>query len=169
MKKLLCHSALPVVVVTALIGVSVALAAVAHVSATGVGQVKLGDTPSELRDAGLAGRVRQGCEFAGPDARAAFLKPPLDGFVNFTVSTPRVVEDIQIRGGARASGVGIGALKSKVRDVFPNVHFDHSTESVFGITLAKVPVSDGGKFQFAIDTSTRRVVVIGVPWIAFCE
>ena len=47
--------------------------------------------------------------------------------------------------------------------------FDHGTEDVFGITLAKVPKRDGGKFQFAVDVGTKKVTLIGVPFIAFCE
>ena len=52
---------------------------------------------------------------------------------------------------------------------FPHVKFDHGTEDVFGITLAKVPKRDGGKFQFAVDVGTKKVTLIGVPFIAFCE
>ena len=31
------------------------------------------------------------------------------------------------------------------------------------------PKNGGGKLQFAVDTKTHRVVLIGIPLIAFCE
>jgi hypothetical protein len=49
------------------------------------------------------------------------------------------------------------------------VKIEHATEDMFGITLAQVPRSDGGKFQFAIDVDTKRVTSIGIPFIVFCE
>ena len=33
----------------------------------------------------------------------------------------------------------------------------------------RVPKSGGGALEFALDTRTRRVTLIGVPAIAFCE
>ena len=151
-----------------LIGGAVAYAAGPAITADGVGDVELGANASELRQAGLIGRVRPGCELA-PNTRSAKLKPPLEGTVNFTQATPRRVDNIAISGGAKASGVGIGSRKHKIKATFPHVKFDHGTEDVFGIILAKVPKSDGGKLQFAVDVGTKKVTLIGVPFIAFCE
>ncbi len=40
---------------------------------------------------------------------------------------------------------------------------------MFGLTLADVPKRDGGKFQFGIDVDTKRITLMGVPFIQFCE
>jgi hypothetical protein len=151
-----------------LFATAAAFAAAPAITADGAGKVKLGAKASALRQAGLIGKVRRGCELA-PHTRAAKLKPPLKGSVNFTQSTPRRVDNIAITGGAKASGVGVGSRKRKIKAAFPRVKFDHGTDDVFGITLAKVPRSNGGKLQFAVDVQTKRVTLIGVPFIAFCE
>ena len=152
-----------------LAGATVALAATKKVTPSGVGGVKLGKTHSALRSAGLVGKLRKGCELAGPNARSARLLAPLRGSVDYTQSTPRRVVSIAIRGGAEARGVGIGDSRAAVKAAYPKVKFDSSTESTFGITLAKVPKNGGGRLQFAIDTGTKKVVLIGVPRIRFCE
>ena len=149
------------------------VAAAAHavgpqITGKGAGHVKLGAKASKLRQAGLIGHLRHGCELA-PHTRAAKLKAPLQGVVNFSVTSPRRAENIFIRGGAKASGVGIGSRKHAIKAAFPHVKFDHGTEDVFGITLAKIPKSDGGKFQIAVDVGNKKVTAFGVPFIAFCE
>ena len=151
-----------------LVGGAAAYAAAPQITADGVGDVELGAKASELKQAGLIGQLRSGCELA-PNTRTAKLKPPLEGLVNFTQTTPRRANDIVIRGGAKASGVGVGSRKRKIKAAFPRVKFDHGTDEVFGITLAKVPKSNGGKLQFAVDVDTKKVTLIGVPFIAFCE
>jgi hypothetical protein len=157
-------------VLTALVvGVPVAFAATKKITPKGVGAVKLGMTYNELRDKGLLGRLQPGCELAGPDQRSANLKKPLKGSVDLTQTSPRRVQTIHVRGGATARGVGVGATRTAVKSAFPKVKFDHSTDAMFGITLAKVPKNGGGRLQFAIDTSTKKVVLIGIPRIAFCE
>jgi hypothetical protein len=144
-------------------------AAAPKITAKGVGQVKLGKTFRELRSAGLVGRLRPGCELGGPNTRSARLKTPLKGQVNFTLTSPRKVTDITIRGGAKARGVGIGATIPQIKAAFPKAKVDHSTESVFGITLVRIPKNGGGRIKFAVDVNTKKVTLIGVPVIAFCE
>ena len=134
-----------------------------------VGGVHLGDRHSTLRARGLVGKIGPGCELGGPNTRSAKLKAPLKGSVNYTLKDPRVVANIQVLGGAKARGVGVGAKSRAIRKAFPKAKFDHSTESVFGITLVRVPRNGGGKLQFAVSTTTHRVTLIGVPAIAFCE
>jgi hypothetical protein len=134
-----------------------------------VGGVHLGNTHASLRARGLVGRIGPGCELGGPNTRSAKLKAPLKGSVNYTLKTPRVVANIQVLGGAKARGVGIGAKPGAIRRAFPKATFHHSTESVFGITLVKVPRNGGGRLQFAVSTTTHRVTLIGVPALAFCE
>jgi hypothetical protein len=143
-------------------------AAAKRITAAGVGKVKLGKTFRQLREAGLVGRLRRGCELA-ENTRSARLKAPLKGNVNFTQSSPRRVTDITIRGGAKARGVGIGATIPQIRAAFPKARVDHSTEDVFGITLVRIPKDGGGRIKFAVDVDTKKVTLIGVPFIAFCE
>lgn len=141
----------------------------AEITSTGVGQVRLGRTFRSLRAAGQLGRVRGGCELGGPDTRSAGLRAPLRGSVDLTMRSPRRVRNITVTGGAAARGVGVGSTRGAIRAAFGSVRFDRSTESTFGITLATVPRSAGGRLQFAVDTDTERVTVIGIPSIAFCE
>ena len=148
---------------------TVGAAAPQKITSTGVGAVKLGRTHKQLYDAKLVGAIRPGCELGGPNTRGANLRAPLKGAVDYTSSSPRKVRSISIRGGATAKGVGIGATQAKIKQAFPKVVLDRGTEEVFGITLAKVPKSDGGRLEFAIDTGTKKVTLIGIPGIAFCE
>lgn len=143
--------------------------AAASVSKRGVDGVKLGKTYAELRAHGLIGKIRQGCELSGPNARSAKLRLPLKGSVDFTQSLPRRVATITVRGGATAHGVGIGDTIADIQSAFPHAVIDHSTEAVFAITRVKIPHRDGGHFQFAVSVSTGKVILIGIPRIAFCE
>ena len=89
--------------------------------------------------------------------------------MNFTLTSPRKVTDITIRGGAKARGVGIGATIPQIKAAFPKAKVDHSTEDVFGLTLVRIPKGGGGRIKFAVDVDTHKVTLIGVPIIAFCE
>jgi hypothetical protein len=150
-------------------GPAAAAAAAAKITPAGVGGVKLGETYAQLRARHLVGRIGKGCELAGPNARSASLSQPLKGGVDFTMTTPRKVVDITIRGGAAARGVGIGATIPQIKAAYPKAKVDHSTEHTFAITLVRIPKNGGGRLQFAVDTMTHRVVIIGVPAIPFCE
>ncbi|MFL5580859.1 MAG: hypothetical protein ACJ8AO_10825 [Gemmatimonadaceae bacterium] len=141
----------------------------ARITAAGVGQVRLGATFRSVRADGAVGGLRRGCELAGPDARTARLRAPLRGSVTLSADSPRRVTDIQVSGGARARGVGVGSTAAAIRRAFPRARFDHSTDDVFGVTIAKVPRGGGGRIQFAVDVATRKVTTIGVPALAFCE
>ncbi len=139
------------------------------ITPTGVGAVTIGKSYTALRAARLVGPIGPGCELAGPQARSATLRSPLKGSVDFTQTSPRRVTTIAVRGGATARGVGIGASLAKIKQAFPKAVVDTSTEATFGITLVKVPKSGGGRLQFAVDTTTKKVTLIAVPRIAFCE
>lgn len=141
----------------------------ARVTPAGVGQVKLGETYAQLRARHLVGTITKGCELAGPNARSAPLRAPLKGSVDFTMTSPRKVVDISIRGGATARGVGIGATIAKIEAAFPKAKVDHSTDHTFGLTLVRIPKTGGGRLQFAVSTTSHRVILIGVPLIPFCE
>jgi hypothetical protein len=150
-------------------GVGTAAATGPKITPAGAGAVKLGATYSQLRARHLVGAIGKGCELAGPNARAASLSAPLKGTVDFTMSTPRKVVDISVRGGATARGVGIGATIPQIKAAFPKAKVDHSTDHTFALTLVRIPKNGGGRLQFGVDTKTHRVVLIGVPLIAFCE
>ena len=146
-----------------------AVASAKRITPSGVGAVKLGRTAAQLRQQGLIGRLRKGCEPAGPNARSARLLAPLRGSVDFSQTTPRRVRTIVVRGGARARGVGIGARIRRIRAAFPRARVDHTTEAMFGITLVKIPPNGGGRIQFAVDVDTKRTTLIGIPRVPFCE
>jgi hypothetical protein len=139
------------------------------ITGTGVGEIRLGMTHRALRGAGLVGRMRQGCELGGPQVRAARLSPPLKGSVDLSLRSPRKVVNIAVTGGATARGIGVGSTVRAIRRTFPRAKFDHSTEGVFEMTLVKVAKRDGGPFQFAVDMKTRKVTLVGIPAIPFCE
>ena len=139
------------------------------ITPAGVNGVKLGKKFSKLRQQGLVGPLRPGCEL-GINTRSAKLKPPLEGSVNFTTdSGPRRVTDIQITGGGKARGVGVGSTKAEIKDAYPKARFDHSTEEVFAITLVRISKKAGGKLQMAVRLDTKKVTLIGIPGLAFCE
>lgn len=150
--------------------VAVAVAATPkRITPSGVGTVKLGKTYASLRRRGQLGKVHPGCPLAGPGTRSAPLRSPLRGAVDLTRRSPRRIATIVIRGGATARGIGVRSSQSQIRKAFPQARFDHSTDEIFGITLVRVPKRGGGPLQFAVDTRTKRVAMIGVPKIPFCE
>ena len=152
-----------------LIAAAVAVAATKKITPEGVGGVKLGMTFEKARERGLVGPKRAGCPLSGRDTASARLKRPLKGSVELTVRKPRRVRSIQVTGGARARGVGIGSTIRQIRDAFPRARVDHGTDETFGITLVRVPKDGGGKIHFAVDTGTKKTTLVGVPYIAFCE
>jgi hypothetical protein len=127
-------------------------------------------THRSLHASGLVGRQRAGCPLASPPRRVARLSRPLRGSVELTRRRPRQVRSILINGpGARARGVGVGDRARKIRQRFPRARFDDGTDDVLRVTLVRVPKNGGGRMQFAVDVDTRRVTLIGVPLIPFCE
>jgi hypothetical protein len=144
-------------------------AAAKRITRSGVDGVRLGMTHRQLRQRGLVGTIRRGCELGGPNTRSAKLLAPLRGQVNYTLRNPRKVTDITIRGGAKARGVGIGAKIPAIRAAFPKAKVDHSTDQTFALTLVRIPRNGGGRITFGVSTRTKRTTLIGVPVIAFCE
>ena len=153
----------------ALVTTAVALAATKKITPERVGGVKVGMTFEKARANGLVGPKRAGCPLSGRDTASARLKAPLEGSVELTVRKPRRVRSIQVRGGARARGVGIGSTIRQIKAAFPKARVERGTEETFGITLVEVPKDGGGKIDFAVDTDTKKTTLIGVPYIAFCE
>jgi len=169
---------------TAAVGLAVGVAAAtADVSDTdhpgaqritrhGVGEVELGATHKSLHRRDLVGKLRHGCELGGPNTRAAKLKAPLEGFVNYTLRNPRRVTDITLTEGGAAKGVGIGDSIKDIKETFPRARVNHSTDRTFRLTLVTVPREHSNRTRFTFGVSTgshHRVKVIGIPFIAFCE
>jgi hypothetical protein len=143
-------------------------AAPKKITPKGIGQVKLGMTHKQLRQKGLVGRLRKGCPLA-ENTRTARLLAPLKGAVNYTQSNPRKATDVTIKGGAKARGVGIGDTLADIKAKFPRRKVDHSQDDVLGITFVHIPNRAHVKEQFAIDVDTKKITLIGVPFIAVCE
>jgi hypothetical protein len=139
------------------------------VTKDGVGQVKRNMTHKELREKGLVGRLRPGCELGGGATRSARLLAPLRGQVNYSLTNPRLAKIIIVRRGAKAKGVGRGDTIPEIKAKFPHARVNKATEEVFRLWLVTVPKRDGGKFQFAVDADTERITLIGVPILTFCE
>ncbi len=148
---------------------SAALLLSAPITAAGVGDVKIGMTYNDAHKAGLVAGLRHGCPLGGDDTRSARLLPPLKGSADLSTSRPRTVETILLLGGATARGVGVGSTGRAVRAAFPKARIDHSSDTTFGITLYRVPKGGGGRMEFGVSTTNRRVTVIGVPALAFCD
>jgi len=148
----------------------VAPAGAKTITGRGVGAVKIGKRYTDLRRQKLVGKIGPGCELAGPQARSAPLKKPLVGSVEFSLSSPRKVTTITlIGGGVTAKGVGIGDNLAAIKAKFPHAAVDHSGASVFEVDFVNVPKQDGGKIQFGISTTTKKITAIGIPNIAVCE
>jgi hypothetical protein len=146
-------------------------AAVAKITPDRVDGVHLGDRHADLRARGKVGPIQPGCELGGPNTRSAKLRAPLKGSVNYTLQNPRRVTVINITGGAKARGVGIGATIPQIKAKFPRAKVDHSTDEIFQVTLVRTPrrpVSHR-RITFAVSTQTHKTTIIGVPGIAFCE
>jgi hypothetical protein len=156
-------------VVVAMLAVPASAAAPQKITRNGVGQVELGMTFQELRDEGLVGRLRPGCELGGPNTRSARLRSPLRGVVDFTQTKPRRVTNITILRGARARGVKVGDRIRDIKDAYPKAKVNRQTEDVFGVWLVRVPRGGGGRITFSVPVDTKRIDRIGVPFIPFCE
>jgi hypothetical protein len=146
-------------------------AAVAKISPIRVDGVHLGDTHADLRARGKVGKIGPGCELGGPNTRSARLLAPLKGVVNYGFASPRRVNNISVRGGATARGVGIGATIAQIKAKFPHATVDHSTDQVFQLTLVRTPKRPHGRgrITFGVSTQTHKTTIIGVPFIGFCE
>ena len=158
--------AVPALAICASLAVPAVAAGPAKVSGEGVGKVKLGAEHATLHAQGLLSRQRPGCELAGPDQRVARLRNA-EGLATLTTTKPRRVAAINVTGGAKAKGVGIGDTRKDIRAAFPNARI--SNRNTIGFNIARIPKEDGGRFQFGIDVQTKKIAVIGVPSISFCE
>jgi hypothetical protein len=157
--------------VIAVAGASIAVGAGSgtKITASGVGKVKIGKTYKKLRAQHLIEKIKPGCELGGPNTRAARLKKPLLGAVNFTLKSPRKVTDVQIEGGATVRGLGVGATIKQIKAKFPKAKANHSIDDTVGLTLVRIPKSEGGRITFGVSTQSHQTVVIGIPQVAICD
>lgn len=139
-----------------------------RITAAGAGDVRLGMTYKQLRARGLVGTLGPGCRLAPPTIRSARLRSPLKGFVYFDKTARRKATGIFVTGGATARGVGVGATEAQIKRAFPTVVVVDSS-ATFGFALYEVPESDGGKLAFRVDATTRKVTIVGIPHIPFCD
>ena len=168
------HRAIAVLVASALVagagvGAGIAGSKRERLTSKGVGAVKIGVTYNHLRRRHAIGTIHQGCVLAGANARAADLSGPLKGTVDFTMSSPRKVSDISITHGAAAREVGIGDRIKDIKAEFSHVVVDHTGDGIFALTFVRIPKGWGGPIEFGVDVRTRRIVLIGVPFIATCD
>jgi hypothetical protein len=142
-------------------------AAPKKITPAGVGQVKLGMTFSQLRQQHLVGKLHKGnCDAAGANASPfAKLRSPLKGQADFTKAVPHKLTDITITGGAKARGVAVGDSLAKVKAKFPTRKIRHD----LGFIFVNIPNSAHLKEQFIVDENTKKVLRIGVPFVALCE
>jgi hypothetical protein len=160
-----------VVVTTLALGPAAATAAAPQkITSKGVGQVKLGKTFAQMRDKHLVGKLRDGCELSGPNTKFSKLRSPLRGTVDWTKTSTRRVRRVTVTGGsATARGVGIGDKLAAIKAAFPKAKVDHAAEPIFQITLVKIPKDGGGRMWFGIPTDTKKISMIGVPNLSFCD
>jgi hypothetical protein len=145
-------------------------AAPQKITGKGVGQVKLGKTFAKLRQQHLVGKLRDGCELSGPNTKFSKLRSPLRGTVDWSRTGTRKARRVTITGGsAAARGVRIGDKLADIKAAFPQAKVDHAAEPIFGITLVKIPKNGGGRMWFGIPTDTKKITMIGVPNLSFCD
>jgi hypothetical protein len=145
-------------------------AAPKKITSKGVGQVKLGKTFAQMRAKHLVGKLRDGCELSGPNTKFSKLRSPLRGTVDWSKTSTRRVKRVTITGGsAAARGVRIGDKVADIKAAFPKAKVDHAAEPIFQITLVKIPKSGGGSMWFGLPTDTKKITLIGVPNLSFCD
>jgi hypothetical protein len=139
------------------------------ITAHGVGPIKLGTSAATLRKRGYVGRLKTGCELAGPQSKAADVLI-FNGTVGFTMNKARKANTIAVNGeGPQARGVQVGDTLADIRKAFKTVRVDKTQEGTFNADFVTIPRSAGGRIQFLIDLSTYKITTIGVPFVPVCE
>jgi hypothetical protein len=139
------------------------------ITAQGVGPIKLGMPATTLQKRGYVGKLKTGCELAGPQSKAADVKI-FNGTVGFTMNKARKANNIAVNGeGPQARGVEVGDTLADIQKAFKTVKVDKSQEGTFGGDFVTIPKSAGGRIGFFIDLSTNTITTIGVPYVPVCE
>jgi len=165
------HIAVGTAVAMLALGPGAAVAAAPkRITSKGVGQVKLGATFAEMRQKHLVGKLRDGCELNGPNTKFSTLRSPLRGTVDWSRTATRRVKRVTVTGGnAKARGVGIGDTLADIKAAFRQAKVDHAAEPIFQITLVKIPKRGGDRMWFGIPIDTKKISMIGVPNLSFCD
>jgi hypothetical protein len=134
----------------------------------GVGGLRLGASVSALRERGLIGPMRPGCELVSGQ-RVAELSPPLHGLAIFYDPNTKLSSVHLQRGVETARGIGIGALDKKVLSAYPEADY-RPPDPQAPIPIGLITVDDQeGELTFEIDALTYRVSQIDAPGPSFCE
>ena len=133
------------------------------------GAVRLGMKAERLRELGLIGKLKPGCEF-DLGQKVAELRPPLEGFVIFSGGSRRA-DSILVEGrGDTPRGVGIGDTAAEVREAYPNAEYDPpGSMEPFVEGFVWVNRMRNPRMTFLVDHRSRRVSAIALPSPSFCE
>jgi hypothetical protein len=140
----------------------------AIITPQGIGALRLGASASALREHGLIGPIRSGCELVSGQ-RTAELSPPLRGVAIFYDPNTKLSSVHLRRGAETARGIGIGALDKKVLSTYPEADYQPPDPQA-PIPLGLITVDDQEEeLTFEIDALTYRVSQIDAPGPSFCE
>lgn len=139
------------------------------VTTSGVGALRLGAAPAALRQQGLIGNLREGCELE-PGQRVAPLRAPLRGWAIFAAHGHGLT-GLTIEGGAEtARHVAIGSTAAEARAAYPQaVYKAPGTAKPFAQGFLWIPNVTHPKMTFIVEPGSRTVEAITVPAPAFCE
>jgi hypothetical protein len=139
------------------------------ITPSGVGALQLGATVKSLRQRGLIGGLRKGCEL-DPGQRVAPLRAPLSGWAIFGGGGGRLAS-LTIEGGAEtAHGIGVGSTAAEARASYPSGEW-LSPQKMYPLPVGLLWVNGyrHPKLSFLVNPSTYRVESIAVPSPNFCE
>lgn len=139
------------------------------VTTSGVGALRLGATPAALRQKGLIGNLRKGCELE-PGQRVAPLRTPLRGWATFAAQGHGLT-GLTIEGGAEtARHIAIGSTAAEARAAYPQARYQApGTADPFAQGFLWIPNLTHPKMTLVVEPGTRTVEAITVPAPAFCE
>jgi hypothetical protein len=137
-------------------------------SKDGVGEVRLGSSIAELREQGLIGGARKGCELA-PGQRVAPLKAPLEGSAIFYPKDR--LSAISLTGGAgTAAGIRVGDSIGAARKAYPKAVYDRPGQvRPFPQGFLWIGGRNRPRMTLLIEPGTHRVGEIDIPNPSFCE
>jgi hypothetical protein len=137
-------------------------------TAKGVGEVRLGRTIAQLREAKLIGGVHKGCELAAGE-KAAKLKAPLSGSAIFYPG--KRLSAISLTGGARtAAGIGIGSSVADARKAYPSAPYDKpKANAPIPVGLIWIGGRKNPKMTLVVAPGVLTVTEIAIPGPSFCE
>jgi hypothetical protein len=129
---------------------------------------RLGSSIAELREQGLIGGARKGCELA-PGQRVAPLKAPLEGSAIFYPKDR--LSAISLSGGAgTAAGIRVGDSIGAARKAYPKAVYDRPGRvRPFPQGFLWIGGRNRPRMTLLIEPGTHRVGEIDIPNPSFCE